>query len=711
MNGLGRRLALTAVTAATVFAAACGGGGGGGGGGSEPVSVEGKAAKGIVRKADVTLIELAADSLDPAKGTVLGTGETDNSGNYKLSIKGYKGGAVLARIKGRASKATEVLCDYKAPGVTDNDCGPGVKFGQVVKVDDKFVLETLLPGLERGLNNRMNATALTSILSRRAGALLRNVDTAGAIRLAMSQVNQLAGGIDVVRTTPINLVGDVPAAASPDEVVYAALNAAVLSRIPDGSSGQDAISGAVDGLVAEFGTDGAIPKTQLRDLVEEAFNQLPEGSSDSAGTLTRLENMAEGTGDFMPPATDNGDGTAIGRARLFVGDIRNSVQRYQDLPNLDQNDFVTQLDSVAQVSDARASELFDSIGLALDRAGELFDAGSPGGQVNSTNSSGAQKTATVTITESGDNSTVRINGEVGDDTLDLTAVFPTDLEAATGATHNVTLAGNAQTTGTSGVVLTIKNGKGTINTRASSQPVEDEVGDVGGNIDRVVLDLDATLAQKGVTDPVTFEGIVGLTVLQCNSGNCSTPEAESVAALPTRVLLKGEVRNSKGSLVNGSIEVTIPEATARKFNFDQPYSASNSVIGTVVISTRAKLPDFPEGLLTIAVDAKGATDPAVGESDGIPFGRVTVSLSEGDKLVLRVSGETTAAKPDSIPSVLLENASGVKLILDNISEGSNSIEVSGVLRVDGKRAGVVQQTSSGLVRIVYDDGTFESLFF
>jgi len=53
----------------------------------------------------------------------------------------------------------------------------------------------------------------------------------------------------------------------------------------------------------------------------------------------------------------------------------------------------------------------------------------------------------------------------------------------------------------------------------------------------------------------------------------------------------------------------------------------------------------------------------------------------------------------------------VSITLNNISPTPNDeVVLSGEVRVDGQRAGVIQQLDSGLVRVVYDDGSFETLF-
>lgn len=699
---------MTAMAAALAALSACGGGGGGGG--SETTQVDGSAIKGNILNADVQLIELANNSLDPAQGKVIGSSQIGAANAlFSVPVTGYSGGAVVIRIKGRPATAmprTRVQCDFRRPG-PDNDCG-NVEFGGFVDVDDSFVIESFLPALARNSSNRMNATALTALLRSRAATLLSGSETREAIRRAITQINQLARA-NVVTDTPVNLNAPIPESAAPEQVAYAALNAAVLSQAPAGATGQAALTGAITSLNNAFTeNNSSIPKEVVRDLVDAARDVLPAGQAGAAGVLMDLEMSAQGEGNFNLPPQPAGNTTAIQRARSFIGNVRNTAQRYGQLPSLDESGFATQLEAAGDFADVHAVRLFEDVGGLVAAVGDALDENPQltSFAYGSRSSGNVQKTANVTFTRANGNTTARVAGQpVGDATVDLTLVFPTALDGATGVTNNITLSGNAQTTASLGAVLTINEGSASVTSKNGQAPIEDDQGQAGENIDRISLDLKATLAQKGVSNPVSFVGTIGATAVQCVGATCSaTPE--SVAATPTRLLLKGTVSGSAGQLFEGGIEVTVPETSARKFNATQDYSATNFIEGSIVVSGRAKVTNFPEGLLTVAVDSKGYSNSAE-----VPIGKVLVSLSENGRLVLRVSSENTAQQPD-FTALVLENADGVRLTLNNVAENpSQNVQVRGDLFVDGQKAGRVEQSGSGLVRVVYDDGTFESLFF
>lgn len=709
MNKTYLKWRMTAMAAALATLSACGGGGGGGGGGS--VQVDGSAIKGNILNADVELIELANNSLDPTQGKVIGSSKTGAANAlFSVPVNGYGGGAVLIRIKGRpasAAERTRVQCDFRRPGPA-NDCG-NVEFGEFIEVDDSFVIESFLPALARNSSNRMNATALTALLRSRAATLLGGSDTKEAIRRAIGQVNQLARA-NVVTDTPVNLNAAIPASATPDQVAYAALNAAVLSQAPEGATGQMALTGAISSLNNAFAEDNtSIPNAVVRDLVEAARDVLPEGQAGASAVLMDLEMSAQGEGNFnVTPPPANSNATAISRAKGFIANVRNTAQRYGQLPSLDESGFATQLEAAGDFADVHAVRLFEDVAGLVSAVGDALDENPQRTSFSyvSFNSDEDQKTANVTFTRANGNTTVRVADQpVGDATVDLTLVFPTALEGATGTTNSITLSGSAQTAASLGAVLTINDGRASVTSKNGQAPIEDEQGIPGENIDKISLDLKATLAQKGVSNPVSFVGTIGATAVQCSGETCTTDD-ESVAAAPTRLLLKGTVNGSAGQLFEGGIEVAVPETSARKFNRTLDYSSTNFIEGTIVVSGRAKVTNFPEGLLTVAVDSKGYSNSAE-----LPVGKVLVSLSENGRLVLRVSSENTAQQPQ-FTALLLENADGVRLTLNNVADNpSDSVVLRGDLFVDTQKVGRVEQSSNGLVRVVYDDGSFESLFF
>jgi len=708
-----RCLKWSALAAAVCALSACGGGGGSD---SQDVTVDGAAVKGVIRNADVLVFELASKSFKASDGKQIGSGVTNGAGSFSnLKITDYKGGAVLLQIKSRAS-GTEVRCDAR-PSQIEKVCGAGKKRGDFIAVGPGFLLESFLPRLDKG-SNRINVSALTQVIGGLANLKLATLDTSQALTQALSQVRSLAGGVDVVRTAPVDLI-EAPANATGQQLAYSALNAAVLSLVDDtATSPQAAIASAVKNIADDF-ADGSIKKGKLADLVEAAQEQLDAaGKTDTAGVLASLDAASQGdpAADFKPePVADNA-GTAVSAAKAFAGNLRNTARRYEEVLQPDQasNTYLAGLEEAAGLAEPKALALFESLGLVVDQAGILINSGqTSGNRTFKTQGSNGQKTATVTMTSSGGVTIITATGDVQDDTVNLTFKLPTEQVQAKGSTLTVSLEGAAETVGSSGVKLSIASAsKGVITLRDSTKPVlsDDEVQSdfTGQNINQVVFDLDATLAQKG-SKALNFQGVIGATVVRCTAAGsvCATPEGEAVAFAPTRVSVKGTVKDGSNNEVNASIGVAISEASAKKFNYSLPYSATNFLEGTVTISSKVKLPASvaPETMVTVAIDSKGWNN-----ARQAPIGAVTITFMEGSTVLLTVNGENTASKVD-ITTVKINGAGDVLLTLVNkAANPAEDVDIGGsILTVNGVKAAEVRQNGD-LITLHYVDGTFETLF-
>jgi hypothetical protein len=708
------RIYRRAIMAGAVLAlTACGGGGGGG---SSEITIDGAAVKGVIRNADVLVFELGAKSLNAVDGKQIGSGATGPGGAFNnLKITDYQGGAVLLQVKGRAT-GTEVRCDAPAAQVA-KVCGAGKSRGDFIAVGPDFLLESYLPKLSNG-SNSLNVSALTHLLGGLAKLKLATLNTSQALAQAQSQVRSLAGGVDVVGTAPVDLLS-VPANATGQQLAYSALNAAVLSLADStATTPQAAIASAVKNLADDF-ADGSIKKGKLADLVAVAKAQLDAaGKADSAGVLASLDAASQGdpASDFKPePIADNA-GTAVSAAKAFTGNLRNTVQRYEDVLRPDQasNTYLAGLEEAAGLAEPKALALFESLGLVVDAAGELIDsANASGTKTLSTQGTGGAKSATITKSSTGGVTTITAVGSVRNDTVNLTFKLPTDKDQAKGATLTVSLEGSAETVGDSGAKLTIASAsKGVVTLRDASKPIlsNDEIQNdfTAQNIKQVVFDLDATLAQKG-SKTLSFQGVIGATVVRCEaSGNvCSTPAGDVAAFAPTRLSVKGVVKDGTNNEVNANIGVTIADASAKNFNYSQPYSATNFLQGTVTISSKVKLPASvaPETTVTVAIDSKGWNN-----ARQAPVGSVTINFTEGSTALLSVSGENTAQKVD-ITTVKISGNGGVLLTLVNkAANPAEDVDVGGsILTVNGVKAAEVRQ-NGGLVTLHYVDGTFETLF-
>lgn len=718
-----RRIAAAFAAGIALMLSACGGGGGGSDSAGPPVTpsatrLAGAAIKGVIRNADVSVIELGSN-LNGSDGRVVGTGTTTSAGAFDVIFTDYRGGPVRIDVSGRADGTTRVVCDYQV-GTAGDDCGTGIAFGDDIPVDATFRLSSLAPTLRAATGSAagFNVTALSALITTLAeGASTGTV--AERIRTATFLANQFAGGIDVTTTAPVDLTSPAAvAAATGDSLAYSALNAAVLSLATAGTP-QASISAAVATLAGQI-AGGTLSNDTLHTLIETAQQQLLiSGGVDTGGLLVSLDETT-GCADGSPctglydladaPPTLNAD--AIARARAFSTDIRTSVEDYQDAFDPDNNVFISRIRDVGEFSGDAVTSLADDIGDAISQAVDFRDSGASTGMITGVTSAGVATLAQYTASVAGGNETYRIVGAVGDNTLDITGVLPARNAAGdiTGTMLTASLTGSARTTTGAGVSLTVSAGSATVVRRDGSIPAEDEA-DGGRNIDRASIDVTATLSQRNVTNPLSFVGQVSIAAVQCNNPACAggTVDSGTVIGTPTRVELNGLLTDSSGNTIGGTFAVAVPEATARRFNYDAGYSATNFVDGTVTISARTALigapPMVPDAQVTLAFNSRGYDDDR-----DYPIGDATLSFVRGSTTLFRVTGANSSAAPD-LTRLEITGTGGVAITLNNISPTPrDEVVLSGEVRVDGARAGVIQQLDSGLVRVVYDDGSFETLF-
>lgn len=686
-------------------------------------SVSGAAAKGVVRNGELTLYELAQTSADPAAGRILATGTTGADGRFSMTdIDDYRGGAVLLRLTGRLltdSAPTQVQCDVQRTG--DDDCGQGVTFGEFFTVGPGFILEAYLPSLATNADNPFNLTLFTSLMRARVQAFVTAGDTTPvAVAKALAQVNQLAGGINVVTTTPVNLNASIPGSTSPESLVYAALNSAVLRLAADAADeASNNLNEAMNAWIADF-ADGSLSRGRVRELINAARDQLAAlGLSDTGGILATLEAQVQGDGQFAPEAPANTNTSGIAAARAFIGDVRTVVQSYDGAFDAGSNAFLQQVRDAGDATGLATQSLFAGLqpvvaclDYRLDSTPEgEAPAGCGEGTIETFDSSSEPQTATFTVTPDQETNltTVAVEGSSGDATLDLSFFFPTNGGDSTGAEQGAGIAGTIETTGDEGVILTIAQGENSTITVVPvdpDAPVEDPTVPGAENIDEASFDLEATLAQKGVEDPLTFAGTIGVTVVRCEDSECEA-SAEPVF-FPERLVLDGELSNAGGDSAGARIELAV--RNPRSFNPDggdggTPYSATNFVDGTLTVTFSADITQRPASTLTIAVDSTGFDN-----ASSQPLGSITVSVAEGQDLLLRLRS-TSAATAPGFRTLEITDGGSVTLSISNVAQNpSQNVEVRGVLNVGNQRVGVIEQLGNGLVIVRFDDGTFETLF-
>ena len=127
---------------------------------------------------------------------------------------------------------------------------------------------------------------------------------------------------------------------------------------------------------------------------------------------------------------------------------------------------------------------------------------------------------------------------------------------------------------------------------------------------------------------------------------------------------------------------------------DDIETATNFLDATLNITGSLDLANYPEAIITITAD-----------KTGIDKGNFTATLGYDGKSMQIQANTTNATEVGTSGNLSFENADGVIMKL-NVASGN---AVSGTVTVDDKDVGIIEESSSGIVLIRYNDGTFESL--
>lgn len=706
------RLAL--IPAAAMALAACGGGGGGGNDGppsGSTTSSSGSAAKGIIIGGTVTALEISGGALVARGSAVTGT-----DGDYDLSIDGYGGGPLVIQIAGGTGAIMK--CDVQA------GCG-STPFGGEVPLDSGFVMRTILPSVVEGAALERCISPFTDLAARRAaeraGGNLANATAANATA-ALSEVSQLAGGIDVLRTCVVDLT-DPGAVENADDAQLAlsGLAAAVLAV----EGGDDPLA-ALNTLGTNF-AGGDIAAADLQELVDAAEVEVAAVSPGAETNVAYMsieddvEDADDGDPDTVdvvnPEPSEHVNQTAIEQGKALLDEVRslalNLVQDEEVQDNAAIDAFANQLDAAGLA--VENSTLGDDFGIAVEAAALFYESVADGESnqtqtLNSTDSGGVARTATITVSKpASGNHSVTVVGRVGDFTTNLSLSAPPDPTVGGDTPSDFTAALNGTMASASGNGLrAVLSG-----TAGATDLVYDAVTD---RLDGASVNFDgtATFEQIGVSDPFRFEGNIVLDVVDC--GDC----AESVTGadgLPDDsetmnvdlFTFDGTFGNSKGSFA-AEVSVDMDAASIASFDHRLPVSADNVPSGRVSVQLDAALDGFHEYAIAIVLDLNDITSLEGGANGDLHDVDATLTASlRRDGQTITVTGVSqTPTATANVVDVTIANQDGVRIVFDNLS-ASDTDPVSGAVFVGETPVGNVEETERGAVLIRWADGTFESL--
>lgn len=694
---------------------ACGGGGGGGGG-SETVdaSVSGKAAKGIVINGLVV-----ANELDNT-GTVLrevGSTTTNSDGSYSLDLtNSYEGGPIEIIVTNGPD--TSIVCDVvggcgtRTDTITDSNTT--IDFGEQYKPSN-LSMTALLPDAEDGESIAVQVTPFTHMAAERA----RNNATldSAAINNANSEVSDLLGGIDILRTEPVDITDtDSLNDAEADAQVYAALTAAIANLAPTDADGQPDIDQALSDLTASFETSGKFGADDLQEILDEAGHTLDEvGATDTSGVLDDLQGDVDAAagGDIDPEPNENAGDTDVEKAKSFIADLRtwgtvigaeldspstafeNQIELSNAAADMILNDDVAG-DALVIGADV-ITDIADGVATAgVDLTDYITDYGLFTGSVSVARASGH-----ITYTIS--NASVNIDGDTA--SLNMVAIAPEEGQSLTMLTLGIQSA-DAEGDNTRVVV----NG-GTIEATLPSAYVVDysDVPATEPSVpESVSLDLDVAFTLKktlgnsvivNATDPVTFAGDLAMTLYPY-----AVPQTIDgiLDAVPGSFTMGGSVSNTTGDSIDINLSVSIPDAATFAANpvsvIDDDvdfFDETQPLEGSVGLQFTAQFDGLPEAEISIT-----------GNATDYEQGNATVTISyDSRSLELTASNDTADGEKGSI---VITNQDGVVLTFefDNLEDENENNDVQEIT-INNKIVATLEELDNGGTKVSYIDDTFE----
>lgn len=552
----------------------CGGGGGGGGGGTTGVTLNGTAAKGIIKNGIVTAEELKSD------GTVLrtvGNATTVADGSYELDVDGsYEGGPIKITIT--TDDTTEMKCDVSAgcgsrtDGITDTNSS--IDFGEWYK-PGPLTMKALVAEAAAGDSISANVTPYTDLAASQV--LAAGTVDKSAVYNANSEVSTMLGGIDILNTRPLDIT-DPAVDGTANEKAYAAFGSAIAALATPDADGHPDINAALSTLSTSFSggkivTDDTAATNKdeifsLQELITAASDTFTEaGISDTSGVVAELQDDvdsavdtdSDGLPDIDPEPSGTAGSATLTKVKSFVGDVRTWGTVIGDEMRAKNNAFDQQTSLASDAADMSRQLLINpALEAALDAIALNFD----GIQTGTELSSYGVGFTSGTISKSNGIFTIT-NGVIGGVTVNMSASTPVD-----GAnTNSYTIGITSATFRSAAADADIKKGTVVLNL-AENYAINHDAIKAGTApmpvISGVSINLDVSLTQKqdGGGNPlsaqITFAGTLSATL--------SNPITDSVTdeytwITPSTLSLGGKISSSAGHSMEATFTANITNAS------------------------------------------------------------------------------------------------------------------------------------------------------
>lgn len=571
-------------------------------------SLQGTAAKGIIINGVVTADELNTDG--SVSNANVGSATTGGDGSYSMDLNDdYEGGPI--RITVTKNDDTTTVCDAisgcgpATDATLDENSNNEVDFGEQYKPSNLSMM-ALLPDAEDGETIDVQVTPFTNMAAEKAldGSLSDTTITA-----ANSEVSALLGGLDILRTEPVDIT-DLDGDEDANAVAYAALTAAIAEGAADGTNEPD-LGQALSDLATQFAA-GTFAANDMQDILDDAAAAfVASGALDTSGLLDVIQNdvddaIANSGGIIDPEPNPNAGDTDVELAKDFISDLRTwgtVIQAETEAPSLA---FETQLDMVDAVYDTMDGGLDKAIETGVDAIvdfsrGDWIETDLTGYVAHDgLEPEGTFTAGTISSTSTADGveyaiSGATVNTSAGLVSLDMVIIAPEDQTPVS----TVVLGIQSISADDGLATITVNSGTVTLNLGEEYTVDYDAIDPPMPDVDSMVFDMDVSLTENktvennivvDATDPVTFTGDLSFTVYPLADGN-----GQIINAVPGSLEMDGSVSNTTGDSFDMNFSVSIPDAASitplgTVYDLDSTYAENNG--GDYLISWTNDDTDF-----------------------------------------------------------------------------------------------------------------------
>jgi hypothetical protein len=557
-----RNLSVALISSSLLFA--CGGGSDSGGSvvAPTPMNITGTASKGLILGGAVTAYLI--NPLNGTKGAAVGTATTDaTDGTYELTLDdSYDGEALIIEIT--AVDGSEMKCDLSVC-LADDDDDVAITFGELYPLPTGFELSAVSSGTDSD-EISINITPLTNLSTALAlSKIADGADPAAAADSSNYQIADLLGlDGDVTELPIVDLTDPTAINGATAEALNANLkSAAVVEAALSDSTAGTSLEDALDSFVTQYVDSNGVADTEEGDSSSVSLEEIAEASQvlanamvtelegvnaedDNIGTLNAAlvaEEQAAAIGDTVPTQGDVPDdlgSEGLIATKEFVSQVsefslaaqldgaetfENEISLAGDLASgdLDVNaealalataaiaeaiDYVldTEVPTTPYIYESEYGNITVVIGLSGDSVTYTVDQ-----TLNIPDSAGVATTSTINLVANAALTDAIVETESETDN-------PYSWTAVGTASIDFSISGSVSTDQTS---ITVNDGSNVIATLTVDEE-EEEVGTSviqpqmyssysetsSGEISLTGVDLglSVTIAQEGITDPISFTG-------------------------------------------------------------------------------------------------------------------------------------------------------------------------------------------------------------